>query len=365
MSGSQQNVAPLMVPKTKAKLVPKQHHTGLPTPPAKRLESFSANEFEEFVEEWAFGYLSKEYKQVFRAGGAGDKGRDVIGYVGDPSSDDPVDVFQCKFYANALTPTDIWVELGKLCYYCFIGDNKVPRFYYLIALKGVGASLNSLIEKPDELKKKLIAAWPTHCEKNITKQHDVPLTGALKKYVEDFDFSILRHKTPLKLVEEHAQTKYHALRFGGLVLTPPAEVPVPSVIQSTEARYVEQLLSAYGDHKKSVISQDDLPSHPQLKKHFDRSRESFYQAESLLVLSRDASIDGCEFDNLQKDIHDAVVDVAEGDHDDGYARVKATTDKSVTVALEGHPLSESVRVRHRHGIVHQLANEDKLTWVPE
>jgi hypothetical protein len=359
-------MTPLTRPKIRPKLVPKQHIVGPPITPLQRLELFSADEFEEFVEEWAFGFVQNEYVHVQRSAGAGDKGRDIIGYMGDLASDAPRDVYQCKHYDDALTPSVIWVELGKLCYYSFRGDYRVPRRLYFIAPKGVGAKLHGFIEDPVALRTQLIKEWPTSCQKQITKECQVIMEGDLRAYVEAFDFSIIGYKSPLQVIQEHSQTEYHALRFGGLRLSPLPETEPPSEIGAHEARYVEQLYEAYSDHKRSAVAcPTDLDHHPVLKKHFYRARVSFYRAEALRVMGRDASVDGCEFDKLQQDIFDGVVDVAEGDHKDGLARVKATTNAAHVVPLDAHVLYETVRIHHRHGICHQLANEDKLIWVPK
>ena len=55
-------------------------------PPIDRLKVMSADEFEELIEEWVYGYLMQKYEKVkkidkvIRLAGAGDKGRDVVAY---------------------------------------------------------------------------------------------------------------------------------------------------------------------------------------------------------------------------------------------------------------------------------------------
>ena len=60
-----------------------------------------------------------------------------------------------------------------------------------------------------------------------------------------------------------------------------------------------------------IATQADLG--PKQTAHFRRARESFYCAEALRNFSRDTLPDGA-FENLQKQIHDGVIDTAEAEH---------------------------------------------------
>src|SRR4051794_40958962 len=88
---------------------------GPPVEPEHRIKGYSEDEFENFVREWAFyrGQLQdKRYVQVGRFGGAGDMGRDVVGYLDPVASGGRLDIFQCKHYGHGLHPGDVWVEIG-------------------------------------------------------------------------------------------------------------------------------------------------------------------------------------------------------------------------------------------------------------
>ncbi|RYE93024.1 MAG: hypothetical protein EOO77_46030, partial [Oxalobacteraceae bacterium] len=154
-------------------------------PPIERIKLFSADQWEAVVDEWASSLPA--YQLVERAGGAGDKGCDVIATVDpfNPTSD--WDNYQCKHYDHPLAPSDIWVELGKLCYYTFIGDYSVPRAYRFVAPRGVGTKLLNLIKKPEKLREELIANWAPKCAAQITSAKSVPLEGNLLEYVKAFD----------------------------------------------------------------------------------------------------------------------------------------------------------------------------------
>ena len=115
------------------------------------LKIYTADEWEQLIREWAEN-LRECYAQVRRASGAGDKGRDVIGYVGAVNSGGPWNNFQCKHYDHALHPSDIWKELAKLCYYTFEKKYSVPRAYYFAGPQGVGPEVLGLLENPGNLR---------------------------------------------------------------------------------------------------------------------------------------------------------------------------------------------------------------------
>jgi hypothetical protein len=104
------------------------------------------------VLEWVHGYLRKKYVEVQQRGSAGDKGRDIIAWIDPPNVTPRRWVnYQCKHYKDPLTPTDIWVELGNLCYYTYRGDYSKPEKLYLVTHQGIGNKLADLLEDPVKL----------------------------------------------------------------------------------------------------------------------------------------------------------------------------------------------------------------------
>jgi len=59
-----------------------------------------------------------------------------------------------------------------------------------------------------------------------------------------------------------------------------------------------------------------------------------------------------------------VIDVCESPQPCGFTRVNATTAQAAALSLTSSALLGRVDVADRHGICHQLANEDRLIWVP-
>ncbi|RYG99673.1 MAG: hypothetical protein EON58_03105 [Alphaproteobacteria bacterium] len=337
-----------------------------PIPAIQQIKLFSPSDWEEFIEEWATSLGSRYgFHTVERCAGAGDMGRDVVAYKADPMQDPSWINFQGKHYNAPLTPSEVYIELGKLCYYTYTGEYTVPELYYFAAPQGVGTKLSQLIKNPDSLRQALLQNWDDKCRDKITTTQSVHLDGDFKAYVENFDFDIFRSLSAVKVVEEHSQTRWHAARFQtGLPPRGPNLEPPAAIDPSLEARYVRQLLDAYGQCLGSACSDvESLPTaSPTHANHLQRSREQFYSAESLRNFSRDTLPEG-EYERLQDEIHEGVLDTAEDAYPHGFQRVIATIQFARQLQLTSHPLIHRMQSSDRAGICHQLANEDRLTWV--
>ena len=116
---------------------------GLPVQPLDRLANFSADEFERFALEWADGYLRTKLSNVTdvqQRGGAGDKGRDIIVWFGEPGSPSRHwHLYQCKRYATALGAGKGIAEIAKVLFYAHRGDYTLPSEYWFVTRKGVGS----------------------------------------------------------------------------------------------------------------------------------------------------------------------------------------------------------------------------------
>lgn len=343
---------------------PQHVHSGLPIPKVNRVKVFSPEAWEEFVEEWASA-LKSSYSKVRRFGGSGDFGVDIAGFCSEEGFAGVWDNFQCKRYDHPLRPGDIWVEIGKIIYYSFIKEYSSPRRHYFVCSQDIGTSLEKLLNTPAELKSKTVENWDKHCRDGITSTVSIPLAGALADYLDKFDFHIFSSRSLLEMIEGHSATGFHAVRFGGGLPPRPNPTSPPEAPEVHESRYIRQLLDAYGDHLgEEVADPAALDLHRGLKKDFLRQRERFYHAESLRNFARDTVPDGT-FDALQNEIYHGVIDVCEDSHDDGFQRMKATVAQASTVAGTSNPLVSAIQAQDRQGICHQLANDDRLQWVPE
>lgn len=139
--------------------------------PQQHILLYSDKEWEVFTEECTHS-MKQEYHSVRRAGGAGDQGIDIAGFRTDNGFSGGWDNYQCKHYNKPLAVADIYLELGKLCYYTFIGEYTLPDNYYFVAPHGVSTSLSKHLRSAnDELRQLLIKNWKQYCEKknNINK----------------------------------------------------------------------------------------------------------------------------------------------------------------------------------------------------
>ena len=345
--------------------VPSSAHvqTGVPIPKAMRVRLFSPDEWEAFVEEYATT-LQDSYATVRRFGGTGDWGVDIAGFCTPDGFEGTWDNYQCKRYGQPLRPSDIWVEIGKIIYFSHIGVYSAPRVHYFVASCGVGTALEQLLNKPTELSTKFTSYWDDHCRDKITATKSIELEGDFLAYVESFDFSIFSSKSHIELIEAHSHTGFHAVRFGGGLQARPRPDAPPAEPAANESRYIRQLLDAYGDHLCIAVENPvALKAHQTLENDFLRQRERFYHAESLRNFARDTVPEGT-FDDLQDEVFHGVVDVTEGEHANGFVRMRATVAQAARVSTTANPLASVTKSQDRQGICHQLANGDRLIWVP-
>ncbi len=330
--------------------------------PKQHLLLFSAEDWEEFLVEW--GHFQKtEYHLVTRLGGAYDYGVDVACFCTAQGFQGEWDNFQCKYYkGDPLAPGTAIPEIGKTLWHIHNKNITTPRAYYFFAPKDCGPSLKKLLLDSAKLKRKLFDEWDKRCANSITSTQTVQLKGEFLDFVEQFDFGIFQYKPVLEVIEEHSDTPYSTIRFGGGLKDRPDPIKPPENVDNIEVRYIEQLNEAYADHKNTTIKDLVLSNYPELEKHFNRQREAFYFAESLKTFARDSVPPGT-FEALQDDMLDGVIDVAENNHVDGLKKVKEVLKESKSTPLDANGLFQVIRVKDRYGICHQLANEDKLMWV--
>ena len=183
--------------------------------------------------------------------------------------------------------------------------------------------------------------------------------------MNQFEFKRVGYKPIHEIIEEHKKTVRHAPRFGGgLRIHRSPDIVPAATAGADEQRYVDCLIAAYQDHKDGTVTLAVLDSHPEFHKHFCRSRERYFCAETLKQDVRDNLPDGVTFEQVQDQVHETVIDIAEdSEHASGFVRVKAVTDKASLYQLQDHPLKTYMKSRILMGICHQLANMGRLKWV--
>lgn len=322
--------------------------------PKQQLLFYSADEWEEFILEWVQG-LKRDYHQLKRLGGPGDESVDIAAFVTADGFEGEWDCFQGKHYERALQPADAYTEMVKVLEAVVAKSYKLPRRYVFVAPHGCGPTLNRLLSKPTGLG----SAFTKYLDK--IKYSDAEVLALAKK----LDYSLFASGELHEVLEVHSTTKFHATRFGLDLPSRGADDSPPDDIDAKETRYVAQIVEAYEDaYPGTELVAAELSSNPDHGEHFRRQRQAFYSAESLRLYARDAVPDGT-YEALQEDVYHGVVDVADDDHAHGLARMRRVMMSAGTVDLSSHALLAVSRTRDRHGICHQLANADRLTWVPD
>jgi hypothetical protein len=336
--------------------------------PLVRLRIIESGEFEDIVCQWASGYLAKceHYKNIAQIGGSKDSGRDIVAYLDD--SLQIFDIFQCKHYKEPLSPSTYMSEFGKLCYYTMIGKYKTPRKYYIVASNGIGQDLRDLAEHPETINLQLIETWDKYCKPNkkiITT--GLPMTEELKKYITEFDFSIISEVSPQTLLEQFSATSWYKYHFGGGMRQRPI-VPKPQEkLDPEEAKmeYVSQLMKVYSNHENKEINDIEcLKPIKKLHTHFKRQRECFHNACALKRFSRDEFINDDIYDDVKKQVYYGVITTCESSFDDDLKKIDATIDRAQILPIKSAELGD-ISILEKSGMCHDLVNEGEMKWVDD
>jgi hypothetical protein len=324
--------------------------TGPPVTPAQRLFFYSPDEWEQFIREWATG-LGAAYVQIKRLGGANDRGVDVAAFKTNQGLEGSWDCFQGKHYAKALLPSDAFPEILKVLIGVDGGHYVLPDRYAFLAPRGCGSTLNRMLSKPTDLRD-----W-------FLRELAKPDGPASK--LDKVDFAVFQSVEIDDALETHRATPYHSSRFGTALPARPARVGPAPEIAAHESRYVAQLFEVYYEMEPTMtFTAENMSAHSKFGSHFQRQRESFYSAEALRLYARD-SVPLGTYEALQSDVHSGVVEVAEASHQSGMDRLTTVLATSGQIDLSAHALISVSSIDDRKGICHQLANEDRLTWVKE
>lgn len=330
-------------------------------PDIKLFSLVSEDDFELMTEQWLFS-LKDNYRYIKRIGGSRDQGRDIFAYQDENLR--LLDIYQCKHYEKKLTPSDIYLEIGKLLYYTFTEEYVIPQNYFIVSSKGCGTALTKLIESPDKIKKSIIQNWSSKCKSSITKEKNIELKDKFKIFVENFDFSIIHEITPLKFLEEFEKTKYYSSWFGLRNFKRKSPPEPPKVIGNEELTYVNKLYKAYGSVNNSSITNFKQLSNKH-QEHFNIQRKCFYSAEGLKEFSRDYLPTDETFHDLQNQIIDPVKSqILCNTYNNGLECLNSAIQVATTLIIGNNSLSEFLKTNDRIGILHQVANEDEnIEWI--
>lgn len=330
--------------------------------PLQRLSMIDEDTYEELVCVWAYSCLKqKGYKEVYRVGQAGDKGRDVLAFIDRDKEE--YDLYQCKQYSSSLSYSDLSGEMGKLIIYTYKKTYPIPQSYYLACPKDVSQSfMDLLIDNAKALKKKILTDWSDEIKKKVGTNW-IELDDALKEYIENFNFNIVKKIEPIRFIDEIRQSPYYFYYFGGgFNMIKVEKLEVPTIPDFTENTYIRNLNEAYSENCGHPINA--LETENKYNKHLNRARTSFYESEAVKIASRKStSPDDNEFETLKDSILRHVGNELDEDYEDGFKKVKKVENKAGSYnapqsMLIAHLIDSNICV----GVCHQLSNDNVIQW---
>jgi hypothetical protein len=332
---------------------------GPPVSKKNRVILYDSGEWEEFIYEWAHELVPR-YVKVHKLAGAGDGSIDVFGMATSQGFEDTWDCFQCKHYDKGLLWSNIFPEMVKIFETVIVNDYQMPRRYVFVSPRGCGTTLSKIINSPTRLKAEFLANLDEWERKKKLKPL---LSSQIKTKAEDTDFAIFQDAELSDVLEQHSTSPRHVLRFGAPLPPRPAAEDPPEDVADYETRYVEKLLRVYGEEFgiDDSASLEDVKRDARLLRHFRRQREAFYNAESLRTFAR-ACVLPNTFEHLQEQFFKGVVDAHDAKHDSSMSRLTKVMEVACIIQIGSNILWPKSSMEDRHGICHQLANDDRLTW---
>lgn len=327
--------------------------------PELQLFIYTADQWEEFIYEWA---RTLTYPVVRKFGGANDHGVDVAGFCSAAGFYGEWDCFQCKHYKDALIPTDVWPEIYKVLRHAKSGYYSLPQKYCFLAPRGLGPSLDQMLLRPGALKREFLAVLASG---KVGPAGDPIERAAIATFASGVDFSMFQSIVPADLIEQHKNSPQHTVRFAvPLPVPPPAPTP-PDVPNPEETNYLSQLFDVYAEkYGLSARTIEDLSTHGRAHDHLKLQREYFFSAERLRVFYRD-KVPSLTFENLQGEVHEGVREIHDDEHPTGYDRLQRVLSASQAISLSNNALISVTQGRDKKGICHQLANDLRLRWCQE
>lgn len=317
-------------------------------------------ELEIFVRDWVSNKTDK-YAEVCRFSGAGDLGRDVVGFLTPGRHEGAWENYQCKQYGKRLPTDTAMCELGKILYYASKGNFTSPSKYFFVVPKGLNRNLETLVFNPKKLKAKLVEDWDKYCRYKIVENEDVPLTPALLQAINDFDFSNVSRIALEDILSDSAAKKVLYKFFGADPGDSPRGV-VPGEILESESEYIRQIINAYAE-KESVTFEghNDLADYPDYQINLVLQRERFFDADAFKRYYRD-NTDPAVIESFERDIYYGVVDVFQTSHKDGMEKIQSVMTQAASVLTSG-ATAKYARVPVKQGVCHHFVNDGRFKWV--
>lgn len=317
-------------------------------------------ELEKLVRKWADCQIKKKYKSSMRYGGAGDLGRDVVGFYTDQKHEGEWDNYQCKQLGKSLETQEGMCELGKILYFAYEGNFTAPKNYYFVAPRGINKNLKRWIQNPTQLKTNLIEQWDKYCLTNITTRDKIILTPELEKFISSFNFSSIQIVDLDTIVFDPAFRCVLVEEFGGELLSAPAG-EVPNTVHDNELIYVSKVLDVYSEYdQKLYVKPEDIIGHDDFEDDFMDQRERFYSAEAFRAFYRDNTVEGI-LETFETEILKGIKPTLRLRYSYSFERMCNVLSEAGKLQPSGK-LAIHGKIDVKQGYCHHFANENRLSW---
>lgn len=172
----------------------------MPIDYAKELFSISDDDLERFIADWVASRMAPYAGGHERFSGAGDMGRDVVGYCTQSRFDADWHNYQCKQLKKPLGTPEFFCELGKIFFHSSSGAFPLPARMFFVAPRGVVRTVRNHIAQPSTIGPALIASWDKYCAKGIEDGQTHTLSQTLLNIISLYDFSVVELLDADKLV---------------------------------------------------------------------------------------------------------------------------------------------------------------------
>lgn len=317
------------------------------------------DDLERLIDDWV-GHKTSKYHSSEIFAGAGDMGRDVVGYRTASKLEGPWDNFQCKQLKKTLTRPDMLRELAKIFYYSSQGHFSLPARYTFVAPTGINRRATELLTHPTKLAAALKEEWNAVCASHISDGVVINLDPALEAMIDGFDFNNVDSLDATRLANDPSMKPVLVDWFGADPGAPPRG-STPEEIQPEETKYLEQLVAAYGQRRGTPYA--DATAALECSEYGGRlkdQRTRFFEAARFKRYYRD-NTPGEVLQSFEDDVYHSVIETYHANHADVLAKVDAVMERAAAISVTG-VLHKYARVPVRQGTCHHFANDGVLEW---
>jgi hypothetical protein len=326
---------------------------------AVQITALPDERLEAFVSDW-LANRKKDYHSHERWSGAGDMGRDVVGYVTSRRHEGEWDNFQCKQLLVRLSEASAFIELGKIFMHAANGEYTLPRAYYFVAPRGVVRNVQAFIAHPERFRQAFLDRWDTMVASRLVENATVPLTDGIRVAISSFNFEMVHSFDAVRLVADPSAKPALVHWFNDDPGAAPLGV-APDLVQEEEAVYVGQLMDLYTQRSGLTFSgPNDALQHADWGTHFRNQRTRFFEAAEFDRYYRDSTPTDYLL-TFKEELYHGVVDVYTDTHKDGLERVTRVLAQAASVLPSG-VLGRHARIPVKQGACHHFANEGRMPW---